>query len=286
MSKVLQIDRDFSGGQTIGSRREQQDSYAFSVIEGVPELARSLMLVIADGMGGYLGGKEAGSVAVQGCINGFFAAWKTSQGDGGFGVPLSGEEGEGKEKVSLRSSEVLACLENALGAANSEVTALIARDPLIFEQSGTTLVAAVVSSFGVRWVSVGDSPLFLWRNGELMRLNEDHSMRSVLALQVAEGELRAEELKTHPQRNMLTSAVCGGEIELFDLPEDAFFLEEGDILLAASDGVLTLEEEVISGILETHRERTASEIVAGLLDAVKEAKEPRQDNTTVAVVKW
>ncbi len=286
MNKVLQIDRDFSGGQTIGARREQQDSYAFSVIEGVPESARSLMLVIADGMGGYLGGKEAGSVAVQGCINGFFDARKMSQGDEGLAVPLSEEAGQGKEEVALGSSEVFVCLEKALGEANSAVTALIASAPLIFEQSGTTLVAAVVSSFGVRWVSVGDSPLFLWRGGELMRLNEDHSMRSVLALQVAEGGLRVEELKTHPQRNMLMSAVCGSEIELFDLPEDAFFLEDGDILLAASDGVLTLEEEVISGILETHRERTASEIVAVLLDAVKEAKEPRQDNTTVAVVKW
>lgn len=272
MSKELLAERDFAGCQIMGARREQQDSYSVRVIEGVADVAESLFLVVADGMGGYLGGREAGLVAVEGCVNGFFEAFSGR-----------GERGEGER---LSSAEVSGFLSEALREANVAVGKLIEKDPVNFEQSGTTLVAVVVSSFGVRWVSVGDSPLFLLRGGVLRRLNEDHSMRGILAERVAEGEMSEEEMKTHPERNMLISAVCGEEISIYDLPEEAEVLEKGDILLLASDGVLTLEEGQIASVLEESKGLPASEIVEELLVAVRMVGEPKQDNVTVAVVKW
>ena len=48
----LQLDRDFAGRQILGTRDEQQDSYAFSIVEGDENGADKLLVTIADGMGG------------------------------------------------------------------------------------------------------------------------------------------------------------------------------------------------------------------------------------------
>ena len=114
---------------------------------------------------------------------------------------------------------------------------------------GCTLLAVVLAEEGLYWISVGDSPLWLWRRGRLRRLNQDHAYRSILAAEVSAGEISAADAFRHPARNALVSAVTGDEVELVDLPRQAHPLKPGDQMLLASDGLLTLGENEIAALL-------------------------------------
>jgi serine/threonine protein phosphatase PrpC len=150
---------------------------------------------------------------------------------------------------------------------------------------GTTLLAATVSKpHGVQWISVGDSPLFLFREETLRRLNADHSMRPFIAEEIARGRMEAEALTHHPQRNVIRSALLGGEIPIIDAPSAPFALQSGDILLFASDGLQTLDDAAIAAFLCENRDATAPQLIRGLLAAVEELQYPKQDNVTIAAV--
>ena len=84
---------------------------------------------------------------------------------------------------------------------------------------------------------------------------------------------------------MLLAALNGEEPEKIDAPSEMFKLEPGDILLAASDGILSLPLPEIEALLKKNREKPASEIVRILLDKVAAKKITKQDNTTIAVIK-
>ena len=146
---------------------------------------------------------------------------------------------------------------------------------------GSTLVAAVVSNQGLNWISVGDSPLWLFRKGALERLNADHSMAPVLADLVATGRMTEEEAARDPSRHSLRSAVTGEDIHLVDLSPQPVPVEKGDLLLLASDGLMTLGEEEIAGILVETQDASLEESAAALIQAVETAANPRQDNTTL-----
>src|SRR5438445_348320 len=80
--------------------------------------------------------------------------------------------------------------------------------------------AAHLDAISLHWVSVGDSPLFLVRDSRLCRVNEDHTMRAVLELEVEQGRLRPEAAASDPRRNALLSAVTGDELGQIDLSAD------------------------------------------------------------------
>ncbi|TMJ26932.1 MAG: hypothetical protein E6G95_12425 [Alphaproteobacteria bacterium] len=123
----------------------------------------------------------------------------------------------------------------------------------------------------VRWISVGDSPLYLVARGALGRLNADHSMVPQIDALVARGIISPEEAARHPGRHTLREAVMGQSLTLID--EGRRGLDPGDRLLVCSDGIQTLDA---AGIV-----RHAAEPVQALIDSVLEAKAPAQDNVTV-----
>jgi serine/threonine protein phosphatase PrpC len=161
-------------------------------------------------------------------------------------------------------------LAEALETANQAIGTAVARDSKL-ESMGATLVGVVVSATEARWISVGDSPLFLVSNGRIERLNADHSMVPQIEALVARGIISAEEAAQHPGRHTLREAVMGHPLTLIDEGQRA--LEPGDRLLICSDGVLTLEESDIV--------REANRPVRDLVAAVLAVGEPRQDNVTI-----
>ena len=90
-------------------------------------------------------------------------------------------------------------------------------------------------------MSVGDSPLLLFRRGEIALLNEDHSLAPELDRLAKIGRITAEQAKTDPRRHMLRSAVTGEELDLVDVSRKPLVLEAGDYVILASDGVQTLD---------------------------------------------
>ena len=93
---------------------------------------------------------------------------------------------------------------------------------------GSTVVVAVISRDGIDWISVGDSPLWLFRDGRLRRLNADHSMAPVLASLVAAGRMTAEQAATDSNRHALRSAVMGEEIHLVDVSSQPVAVRKTD----------------------------------------------------------
>lgn len=169
-------------------------------------------------------------------------------------------------------------LERTLTHVNERMALEVASDPENLRGMGCTLLAVVLAEEGLYWISVGDSPLWLWRRGRLRRLNQDHAYRSILAAEVSAGEISAADAFRHPARNALVSAVTGDEVELVDLPRQAYPLKPGDQMLLASDGLLTLGENEIAALLTRAR---GEEPCRRLLAAVEAHRCPHQDNVTV-----
>lgn len=242
-------------GMAQGSRSRQEDDYG--VFELPPQLeAGELLLVLADGMGGEQAGALASAIAVRG----FIEAYDT--------VP---------------STTVPERLERTLHHVNGRLALEVTTDPDHLRGMGCTLLAVVLAEEGLYWISVGDSPLWLWRRGRLRRLNQDHAYRSILAEQVSAGEISVEEAACHPDRNALISAVTGEDLELVDLTRQPLPLKPNDQIVLASDGIFTLSEREIAAVLKAaHPPQSPSQL---LLAAVEARQNPQQDNTTVLLAR-
>jgi PPM family protein phosphatase len=152
---------------------------------------------------------------------------------------------------------------------------------------GSTLVGVHFGPDGVEWVSVGDSPLYLYRNGEIVLLNEDHSMAPEVDRLAEAGRITWEMARNDPRRHYLRSAVTGAEMEMIDMSKRPLELVAGDVVILASDGIHTLPMERIgSEIQAMGGDGLTADIVAQrLIEAVEDARESYQDNTTVVVVR-
>lgn len=222
---------------------------------GTPPDGTALVAVLADGMGGHAGGALASATICS-----------------SFLAHFAGADGEGSTRLG-------ACLL----AANAAIGAKVRNNPSL-SGMGATLVGAAMGARGVSWVSVGDSPMYLFRHGELAQLNEDHSLAPLIDRMVEQGKMTAEAARLDPRRHYLRSAITGEEIELVDAPKRPLELADGDILLIASDGIHTLAPSVIEGVIATHVGRGPEAVADELVRAVDAAGEPHQDNTTVIVV--
>ena len=204
-------------------------------------------------MGGHAGGAVASATVVQGFQAGFD-----------------------------RDAPGIADRFNAgIDTANSAVSEKQQADPNLSEM-GSTLVAALVVGTTLYWTSIGDSILWLFRDGRLQRLNADHSMRPVLQDLVELGRLTEEEARSDPRVHQLRSVIYGEEVPLVDMNADGFELENGDLVLLASDGLETLSEQTLANLINAGAQ-DAGQLVKALLGAVENAQAPGQDNTTALV---
>lgn len=261
MSTVI----EHAGERYLGQRDTQEDDLAFAEIPlsaGKYIEDNLLCYVVCDGMGGYEGGEVASSSAVAAFIDNLKKQLADQDKK-----PLS---------VALRSSVLTA--DKAIAKAKQDNEKL--------KDMGCTLVSACVENGNkLRWVSVGDSHLYVFRDNKIKKLNQDHSYGAILDEQVRQGSLSAEEAQAATNRNALTSALQGEDIEKIDNPADSFSLQSGDIIVLASDGLDTLSRDEIIHTLSDKAAGSAQEIVASLIEAVHKKGAKRQDNTTVACIK-
>lgn len=240
---------DAHAAQWIGKRLRQEDAY------GVRHFPDGTLALVCDGMGGHSCGDAAAKTAVEYFIASF-ADWHEQ------GLPLTD---------SLRSS---------LQVANEAVGRLFAGSD---SYGGTTLLAAFAGHGALRWVSVGDSALFLWRQGALRRLSEDHSMRAVYEKFVCPGGMTRQEAKAGG--HVLRSAVTGEKIELVDEHERPMPLLPGDRLILCSDGLENLlDPEVLSPEVRRLLAKRGGSLAASLVQACVELNDPLADNATVVTL--
>ena len=103
---------------------------------------------------------------------------------------------------------------------------------------------------------------------------------------VAAGRMTEKQAATDSNRHALRSAVTGNEIHLIDVPSRPVSVRRSDRVLLASDGLMTLKEEEIARILREVYDMPLDDAVGSLMEAVKAAGEPYQDNTTVSEADW
>ena len=249
----LKMGIDFAGVESIGARSSQEDYSLFRAFKN----QLGLLIVLADGMGGH----TSGEVASKNAVNAFDKTFHSYP----------------SESTALK-------LGASLSEANSQLTKLISSNPQL-DGMGCTLIGAYIDRVGIHWVSVGDSLLYLYRNGKLIRLNDDHSMAPLIEESLRSGKITREEAANYPNKNALRSAVMGNDLPLIDAPGAPKKLFSGDIIVVASDGILSLSDGQIASHLNKFSDASAENIAKNLLQAVESQRKPNQDNTTIQIVK-
>ena len=233
--------------QGIGEREEQEDSFAVLNATALAELSsQGLFALVADGMGGMEGGRQASEWAAD------------------FFVQLF------RERDPKRS--VPEWFYQSVHVVSDSVYRQFGG------RSGTTLVAVHLLEDRLHWLSVGDSAIYLARDGGVFQLNREHTCLNQLYLQELEqpviDKARAEQ---DEDARRLTSFVGIDRLAEVDLNLRPLTLKRGNALLVCSDG--------ISGVL------TPPELLEAMTLAPKEGAEllehmvlekgvPGQDNYT------
>lgn len=244
------MDHILFAAQHQGQREYQEDSWHFA--SPVQDTDGPFM-IICDGMGGHTGGKQAS----RGVLNSFTDHFR-------------------KHADMLINQR----LKESLTHAHQGLLTQIENDPNL-SGMGTTLLAVYIQQNDLSWISVGDSPLFLIRDGQIQRLNEDHSMVPVLEKMREDDVISQEDLDTDPRRNMLRSAVSDDDIKHIDQQHHSNFLRSGDILLLATDGLETLSSDILCHQVTKNRQAGAKKLARHLIQATLAAEKPNQDNVTV-----
>lgn len=242
-----------------GCRDYQEDAIATDFPMG----AEFGYAVLSDGMGGH----AAGDVASKIVVTEVFSELKFQSSDF-----------EGFE------TNVGSVLKSAAVSANDCMAAHASSNPHTAGM-GATLVAPVFIRDSLFWISIGDSPLYLLRNGRLRQLNEDHSLGPHIDYMVRSGMMSEDVGRNHPDRNALTSVLIGETIERIDCPDRPFRLKHGDILIVASDGLQFLSNSQISEIVRENAKNGSSTIAESLLNELRDLGDPDQDNVCFSVIK-
>lgn len=241
--------------QHIGARHSQQDSFGFADPDKGDFIAHGgFLAVVCDGMGGMEYGEAASRTAVRTFLDAY------------------------QRKTPAES--IPDALERSVREANAQVVVLA--DSLgISGRIGTTLVAAVLHEDSLYYISVGDSAVFLYSQGQYRTLNRPHIFANLLDAAVARGSLSREDAERHPERESLTSFIGTEKLEEIDRNLAAVPMASEDTVLLASDGMFkTLNQQEILASLQGSPQTWPESLVAQTIAKKREY----QDNVTVLSV--
>ncbi len=242
----------------IGSREEQQDSFAISdVTDSMLCDKRGAFAVVADGMGGLSNGAKISAIVTSSMMSRFEKG--------------STEGLRGEREIPM---ELLQMVQDA----EREVLRFLGTGQ---EQSGSTVVAAWIYAGRLYFISVGDSRICLLRNGTVTVLNREHTYGSELDEMAARGEISIKEAREDAQRHALTSYVGIEPLERIDRNVHGLPLLPGDKILLMSDGVFgtVSEEEILKAAV-----RDAGDMAQDLQAMVLSHMRSGQDNFTAVIL--
>jgi PPM family protein phosphatase len=232
-------------------RKNNEDSFGYWESEDDQQFQRKGRLaVVADGMGGYEGGQEASRLAVETLVS----VYRDFAGD-----------------------DPQAALNEALQSAHQQIREYGFAHPEL-RGMGTTCTAAAIVQDSLYYVHVGDTRLYLVRDGEITRVTRDHSYVGRL---VEAGMISEEEAETHPQRNILTAALGTNPDLIMDAPEHPQPLRPDDVLLICSDGLWgqVRDPEILKAVGK-HSVQKAGKV---LIELARERGGP--DNITLEILR-
>lgn len=231
-----------------GDRSEQQDRVALLPHERHKGVA---LAVVADGMGGHAGGALAAEQVLH-----------TAQTNLRLYMP-------GNESP-----------EDLLRTAINEAHEVIKVTRFINEQDPhSTSVSLLLQPGQATWAHCGDSRLYYFRDGQVFRRTRDHSYVEQL---LARGQITAEQAETHPNKNILMTAIGGENRPQIDCGYTRD-LRLGDAFLLCSDGLWAYfsDAELSSAIYGM----SARQACAHLIDLARQRADGVGDNISVAILK-
>ena len=221
------------------------------------------LYVVADGMGGHAAGEVASQIAVE-TIEDFIRLTSNSQ-DATWPYGL-------EENLTFNGNR----LKTSIRFANRRVLEKT-RERAEYEGMATTVVAALIDGGKADIAHVGDSRMYLIREGKIRRLTDDHSWVNE---QVLSGVIDVQQARTHPLRNVVTRALGGRE----DLEVDmqTLSLQAMDLLLLCSDGLTSMldDEQILRIVIAGGHDKQRA--LAGLIDAAN--RSGGEDNTTAILL--
>jgi len=232
----------------IGTRKYNQDRI------GHWSAAQSMLMAVADGMGGHSNGEVAAQVTVD----------------------LLGRAFAQEAKPKLAEPERF--LPRLIAASHAAIL-LEAQKRKMREAPRTVVVACLVQDGYAHWAHTGDCRFYLFRNGRIHARTRDHSIVQQL---VDEGRIREEAVATHPDRNRLLQCLGGTTAPRIDTGSER--LAMGDILLLCSDGLWgpLNQRQLVHSLLN----RPLPVAIQELADLAEARAGGDCDNTSVVALRW
>lgn len=239
---------NFAYRSDIGQQREENEDYVgfFKNKAGVQ------FAIVADGIGGHQGGDVASEMAVS-------------------------HMGYRFENTTF--DQPTAAVKWLAAEVQDENQHIIekAREFSDLNGMGTTMVAALIFNDEFLMANIGDSRGYLFRDGKLQQLTEDHSLVNEL---VKRGEISAEQARQHPQKNIITRTL--GISPDADIDTNLYHMQPDDQLLLCSDGLTNMvTDDQLTTVLQSS-DQTATEKCETLIKLANTAG--GADNITALIV--
>lgn len=207
--------------------------------------------IVCDGMGGLEGSEQAARAAAT--------AWIALYKDGFTDFPAFAEHSV------AAMDQIVQSRQNA---------------------GGTTAAAIWIKEGMLHWMSIGDSKIYIVRDGILASATREHNYQLLLDARLKRGEITEAEYKKESEKGAsLVSYIGRGQMPLTDISREPLKLRKGDIVLVCSDGLYkSLPEKKLEKILVSYAGDFET-VAAYLLDyASKNVK--LRDNTTIVAVRY
>jgi serine/threonine protein phosphatase PrpC len=233
----------------IGGRKTNQDRMGYCFTRD------SLLLLLADGMGGHIQGEMAATIAMQ-TIGALF-----------------------QQNANSYVKKPERFLEESFMAAHREIHRYRAINSLP-DTPRTTIVGCLIQHGTALWAHCGDSRLYWMRNGEILSRTRDHSRIEAL---IAQGKVDPSERDTHPERNKLFNCLGAPGMPIVEVSRRAN-LQPGDVMLLCSDGLWSvLPDHVLAQHLQN---ATIVRAVPDLIHNATDIAGKKSDNVTALALMW
>ena len=237
----------------LGDRDEQQDCAGFQlkVDEGI--------VAVCDGMGGHAGGQTASTLGTEEFLQSYLREYPI--GDPHFWLIDTANDADRR----------IAGLKDSSG------------EPL---NAGSTVVVAFIRRNLLFWLSVGDSRIYIFRQGEFIQITADHNYMTLLTHQLDSGEIDNDTFDRNVSKGeALVSFLGVNGIPFIEANDKPFELNSGDKILLMTDGLYKLvPDEGIKNIISNF-ENSADALSALEMKAKKCGKGIERDNMTISLIK-
>jgi len=245
----MRMKYDVAKANRLGNRKSNQDRMA------IVETEHAILLIVADGLGGYKGGELAAETVVNCAIRHFNSAEKP-----------------------IRNPGIL--INEMIMRAHREVLALADKNQPELKAKSTCVICLVIDGFAY-WGHLGDSRLYVIRNNSNYKQTVDHSRVEEL---FAAGKITEKEKRTHRDKNLITRCVGSETKRPKATISSGLPLQTDDVILLCSDGFWSplSDKDIIKGVQKSN----FTDAIENLISDAEEASYPQSDNISVVALRW